>query len=726
MSKKKKATPNASRQRSSRRKKTSSAPVSTSLEKQVLELFRQNPEVEFSAKQLAGLTGFHGQQNVEGYRKILETLAAGGDLAKTAPAKYRYLNQPRLITGRIQVTRSGAGFLLQEGGDIFISPNALGKAFNGDTVSIRIKPQRSRDRRREGEVVEIVTRGRTTFVGIVEESLPGKYFLIPDDDTLRTDFYIPAEALGAAKAGQKVLARFLTWERRLPEVEVVSVLGEAGEHNTEMHAILMQYGFQPKFSATVEAEAAQIPEALPEDEIRNRRDFRGITTFTIDPYDAKDFDDALSFRHLPNGHYEVGIHIADVSWYVRPGTEIDKEAFTRATSVYLVDRTVPMLPEKLSNFLCSLRPKEDKFTYSAVFELDSEARIHSEWIGRTVIHSDYRFNYEEAQEVLDGTLEGPYREELTILDKLAKTLRANRMGKGSIEFESNEVKFVLDETGKPLGVIRKKIQDTNRLIEDFMLLANRKVSEHLFKIKDNPPLPSVYRIHDKPDPDKLASLQDFVLAFGHQADLRTPGDMSARLNELLRKVNGTPEQNVIENIAIRSMAKAIYSTNNIGHFGLGFPFYTHFTSPIRRYPDLMIHRLLTAYGNGEFRGNPVQMEDELRHCSERERTAAEAERASVKYKQVEFIEDKIGQQFTGLISGVIESGFFVMLDENMCEGLVPVHSLKDDYYTFDEKSYALRGRATGNVLRLGDPVTVTIAGTDLRRRTIDMTLVSYR
>lgn len=686
----------------------------------------RNKEQAFSVKQIAASTNLWNKSNNNKLRSILDRLAAEGKIEYLDKGKYRYLTEARmeLVEGKLQVTRSGVGFVIQdESDDIFVSSGALGKAMNGDLVKVKVLRPRKRNGRPEGEVIEVVQRARTQFVGIVEEGLPGTFFLLPDDQRLQNDFFIAKKNLNGAKHGQKVFARLLGWEGRSPEVAVEQILGEAGDHNTEMHAILLQYGFDPNFPAEVEAEAAKIPTTIDPKEIEKRRDFRPVTTFTIDPADAKDFDDALSFQKLENGRYEVGIHIADVSYYVRPDSLIDKEAFQRATSVYLVDRTVPMLPEKLSNEMCSLRPHEDKLTYSAVFEMDETGKVYREWIGRTVIHSDHRFTYEDAQEVIDGTQEGPFQEELRTLGTIAKALQSTRFGKGSIEFDTDEVQFILDEHDHPIGVHRKIRRDSHKLIEDFMLLANRRVATHVAKMFDNPPLPFVYRVHDRPNPEKLASLQQFIKHFGYEVNFAETEHASDRLNSLLQQVQGKPEQNVIETIAIRSMAKAVYTIKNIGHFGLGFPFYTHFTSPIRRYPDLLVHRLLTKYHEKVFRENPVILEEQLKHSSAREKTAAEAERASVKYKQVEFLQDKIGKEFTGIIAGVIESGFFVELDENLCEGFVAARTMDDDYYVYEEANYCLRGKDTDLVLRLGDPVVVAIAETDMKRRSIDMRFV---
>ena len=696
------------------------------LKKAVLTFLSIHKQQAFTSKQIISNTGLWRSMNVNKMRAFLDRLCKEGKVEYLNKGQYRYLNakHAKIITGQIEVTMNGLGFLLQEDtDDILIAPSDIGKSFSGDTVKVKILSRRRKNGRVEGKVLEVVHRARTEFVGTIEEALPGRFFFTADDPSIRTDFRIPSKHLKKAKEGEKVLVRLLNWERYTPEAEVISILGKAGTHNTEMHAILLQYGFQPEFPYTIAQEAEKISEKISKKEISKRRDMRNLPTLTIDPVDAKDFDDALSIQKLPNGHYEVGIHIADVSHYVATNSLIDKEAFKRATSVYLVDRTVPMLPEKLSNKLCSLRPNEDKLTFSAVFELDEEAKIHKEWFGRTVIHSDYRFDYAEAQQVIDGKKKHQLKEALDLLQKIALALRSKRMGKGSIQFETEEVRFELDKDGKPLRVVKKERLDAHKLIEDFMLLANRRVATFVHGIFKDPPLAFVYRIHDHPDPEKLANLGKLAAHFGHKLNFEQRGNTSGQLNQLLKKVIGKPEQNVIESVAIRSMAKAVYSSKNIGHFGLGFPFYSHFTSPIRRYPDLMVHRLLDQYLRKEYKVNPTVLEESCKHCSKMERTAAEAERASIKYKQVEFLESKIGQTFSGIISGVIEAGFFVELAENLCEGFVPVRTMDDDYYSYHAEGYCLIGKASGEVLRLGDPVLVEVADTNLQKRQIEFAFI---
>jgi len=732
----KKTTSNQNKNAQKRRRKTKKGSTPKHLQRQqkdkenkriILGFLSSHKNDAFTCKEIAAQTGLWHNMSNNKLRAFLDRLTQEGKVEYLDKGKYRYLPAARAqtLTGQVEVTRSGMGFLLmEEGDDIIIPPNALGKALNGDTVKVRILRKRKKEGRKEGKVLEVVKRARTEFVGTIEEGLPGRFFFTPDDNQIKTDFRISKSKVNGAKDGDKVLVRLLKWEGRIPEAEVVEVLGKSGTHQAEMHAILLKYGFQPAFPEAVEREAASISEEISKKEIAKRRDMRQVPTFTIDPEDAKDFDDALSLRPLENGHYEVGIHIADVSYYVKKGSLIDQEGYKRATSVYLVDRTVPMLPEKLSNRLCSLRPNEDKLTFSAIFELDLQGKIYKQWFGRTLIHSDYRFHYAEAQQVIDGKLKHPMKQQLLLLNQMAKNLRSHRMGTGSIEFETDEVRFELDENDKPVRVIKKERLDAHKLIEDFMLLANRRVAEFVATMfdKDMPP-PFVYRIHDKPDPEKLAKLSVFAAHFGYKLKLDDVDYTAEQLNRLLLDVQGKPEQNVIESIAIRSMAKAIYSIHNIGHFGLGFRYYTHFTSPIRRYPDLMVHRLVEQYLHKSFKANPVLLEEACQHCSRMERTATEAERASIKYKQVEFLQDKIGQQFEGIISGVIENGFFVELADNLCEGYVPVHSLNDDYYTFEAENYCLRGKDTGNILQLGDKVLVEVAETNLQKRQIEFILI---
>jgi len=728
MAKKKKKVSNIVQHKKSRRKSDSKNSLKARdkvFQKEILAFMKANRNQTFTSKQVGAATGLYSELNVNKVRSLMDRLTETGKLEYLDKGKYRYLKQEQLVAGRLEVTRSGVGFIIvEEGEDIFISPRHLGKALNGDIVKGKLLKKRKNNGKPEGEIVEVIQRSRIEFVGVIEEGMPGTFFFLPDDPRISVDFYIPENLLKGAKDGQKVLIRMVNWERRSPEGEVLQILGEVGEHHTEMHAILHQYGFNPALPPEVVAEAENLPDEITISEINKRRDMREVLTFTIDPDDAKDFDDALSFRILKNGRYEIGVHIADVSHYVKPDTLIDKEAFRRATSVYLVDRTVPMLPEKLSNGVCSLRPQETKLTYSVVFEMDDEANIHDQWIGKTVIYSDRRFAYEEAQAIITGEVrDETYEEALNTLNHLAHKLREKRMKTGSIEFETDEVKFVLDDHDRPIAVKRKERFDAHKLIEDFMLLANRKVAYYIHSLFKNPPLPSVYRIHDRPDQEKLNHLEEFIRHFGYDLKLAQVQDTSRSLNNLLDNVQGKPEQNVIESLAIRSMAKAIYSTKNIGHFGLGFEFYTHFTSPIRRYPDLMVHRILHRYQNQQYMENQVVLEEQCRHCSEQERSAAEAERASIKYKQVEFLQDKVGKNFSGIISGVIESGIFVELDENLCEGFVHIRTLEDDYYMYEADDYSLVGYETQRVLRLGDQVEVEISGTDLVKRNIDMMLI---
>lgn len=693
-------------------------------QKIILNFMGISPKEAYNVKEIAEATELYRIISNQKIKSLLTDLMEAGKVTMEGKSRFKLGGTFETFMGRIEVYRGGMGYVIIENGDdIFIPQRNLGTVLNGDIVKARTVNLRNREGKRIGEIVEIVQRARTEFVGTLKSESRGPFYVVPDDATISFDFFIRKDALNGATIGDKVFFEVTEWDNRTPECKIIEVLGKPGEHEVEMHAILLNYGFNPKFPEDVQRFAETIPEQITPDEIAKRRDFRQITTFTIDPIDAKDFDDAISFQTLENGNYEIGVHIADVSHYLKVGTVLDMEAFKRATSVYLVDRTVPMLPERLSNFLCSLRPHEEKLTYSAVFELDNKGTIHNEWFGRTIIFSDHRFSYEAAQEVIEGKTEGPFREELLKLNEIALALREARFSKGSIDFDTDEVRFELDENDKPIRLYVKERKDAHKLIEDFMLLANRRVATFVGKMFDNPPLTFVYRIHDRPDKEKLGTLQEFIKHFGYDENLSDMQDPAEAMGNLMRKIAGKPEQNIIEKIAIRSMAKAVYSTNNIGHFGLGFEYYSHFTSPIRRYPDVMVHRLLTQYLDKEYTTHREKLEVECKHCSKMEKTAAEAERASIKYKQVEFMAEQIGKEFKGVISGVKEAGFYVEMPDTLCEGMVPMYTISDDFYHYDEKKLTLTGKHSGRVFRMGDEVTVKVVKTDLAKRQIDLEVV---
>ncbi|WP_298106630.1 ribonuclease R [uncultured Bacteroides sp.] len=658
---------------------------------------------------------------------ILSEMKEDDYITETEKHRYRLNTHGIEMTGVFQRKSNGKNsFLPDDGGEpIFIAERNSSHAMNNDRVRIAFYAKR-RGKGAEGEVIEILQRANDTIVGTLEVN-KGYAFLLTENRTLANDVFIPKDKLKGGKSGDKAVVKIVEWPERAknPIGQVIDILGKAGENTAEMHAILAEYGLPYVYPASVEKAADRIPAEIPAEEIARREDFRDVTTFTIDPKDAKDFDDALSIRQLKNGLWEVGVHIADVTHYVPEGGIIDKEAEKRATSVYLVDRTIPMLPERLCNFICSLRPDEEKLAYSVIFNLNENAEVVDSRVVHTVIKSNRRFTYEEAQQVIE-TGQGDYKDEILQLNKLAKLLREKRFVAGAINFDRYEVKFEIDEKGKPVSVYFKISKDANKLIEEFMLLANRTVAERIGIVpKGKKPKVFPYRIHDLPDPDKLDNLAQFIARFGYK--LRTTGskaDVSKSINHLLDDIQGKKEENLIETVSIRAMQKARYSTHNIGHYGLAFEYYTHFTSPIRRYPDMIVHRLLTKYLDQHGRTVSEKKYEALcGHCSEMEQVAANAERSSIKYKQVEFMTERLGQVYDGVISGVTEWGLYVELNENKCEGMVPIRDLDDDYYEFDEKNYCLRGRRTNRTYSLGDAITIRVARANLEKKQLDFALV---
>ncbi len=700
----------------------------------IIKILSQSPNKAFNYKQIGAKLELDDTKSRNQIIKDLKILAASKKIIETEPGKYLVKAESQdYYEGTIDMTsRKTAYFICPDfSEDVFIPTNNLNRALDKDKVKVYVYNRR-KGKRPEGEVIEVIERNKTEFVGVID--IQANFaFVSTANPKMYTDIFIPKDKIGEAENGDVVLVTIEDWPKRAdsPFGSVIRVLGKPGEHNTEIHAILAEYGLPSDFPVEVEVYAQKIDTSIQESEIAKRRDMRDTLTFTIDPKDAKDFDDALSFKKLENGNYEIGIHIADVSYYLEEGTILDDEAYQRATSVYLVDRVVPMLPEVLSNFACSLRPNEEKYTFSAIFEVSEEAKVINQWFGRTVIYSDQRFAYEEAQYIIetkdstipvDISITGEsytVSDEITNatlkLDELAKILRKKRMANGAISFDKVEVKFNLDAEGEPEGVYFKVSKDANHLIEEFMLLANRKVAEYIGKQKKT----FVYRIHDEPNEDKLIAMQTVIAKFGYKIDFRNKGDISKSLNALMEEVNGKKEQNLIDTLAIRSMSKAKYSTENIGHYGLAFDYYSHFTSPIRRYPDVMVHRLLQYYLDNGASVDEEVYETKCLHCSNMESLATNAERDSIKYMQVKYMQDHQDEEFLGVISGVTEWGIYVEIVSNKCEGMVRIREIKDDYYTFDEKQYALVGATSNSVLQLGDEIYVKVKNADLVKKQLD-------
>ena len=727
----------------------------SNLTETILNILRKERNKTFNYKQIAAKLGVNDASSRNQIIKKLAQLKAKQEIEEVERGKFKAIVNTEYHTGIFDASSRGSGYVICDAfeEDIFIASNNVNKALDGDEVELYVFKRRKRGKL-EGEITQIIKRAKTQYVGVIQIHEKNNFaFVVPDSNKMTTDIFVPINKINKAEDGDKVLVELVDWPEKAdsPNGRVKEVLGKPGEHNTEIHAILAEYGLPYEFPKEVEDFANQIDTSIKPEEIKKRRDMRKDLTFTIDPKDAKDFDDALSFKVLENGLFEIGIHIADVSHYLEEGTILDDEAYERATSVYLVDRVVPMLPEILSNGACSLRPHEEKYTFSAVFKLNDKAEIKDQWFGRTVTYSDARFAYEEAQAVIenntdfvisnnteissikteipeDVSLTGKtyntqpeIAEAILVLDRLAKKMRSKRMRSGAISFDKVEVRFTLDEQANPTGVHFKTSKDANKLIEEFMLLANRKVSEFVSKMK--PSKTFVYRVHDEPDESKLAALQGVVARFGHKLNFKSRDSISSSLNKLLEDVQGQKEQNLVDTLAIRTMAKAEYTTHNIGHYGLAFDYYSHFTSPIRRYPDVMAHRLLQRYLDGEKSANEEIYEEKCMHSSNMENLATKAERDSIKYMQIKFMQDHKDEEFLGVISGVTDWGIYVEIIANKCEGMVRIRDIKDDYYEFDQDQFALVGRDTKNMYQLGDEVVVKVKQADLVKRHLDFDLI---
>lgn len=722
-----------------RKKKKKSNKGISNLTNTILSILKKDRNQSFNYKQIAAKLGVNDASSRNQIIKKLHQLLANKEIEEVERGKFKAVINTEYHSGTLDLSSKGTGYIICEDfdEDVFIASNNINKALDGDEVEFYVYKRRKKGKF-EGEITNIIKRAKSDYVGTIQ--IHKNYaFVVTDSTKMYKDIFVPINKINKAEDGDKVLVLLEDWPDNAdsPYGKVLKVLGKPGEHNTEIHSILAEYGLPYEFPHEVEEFANKLDTSITKDEIAKRRDMRDILTFTIDPKDAKDFDDALSFEVLNNGLYEIGIHIADVSHYLQEGTILDDEAYERATSVYLVDRVVPMLPEVLSNSACSLRPHEEKYTFSAVFQINDKAEVKNQWFGRTVTYSDARFAYEEAQAIIesktnsipeDVSLTGKaYKTDQKIadavlkMDDLAKIMRRKRMKEGAISFDKVEVKFDLDEKANPVGVYFKTSKDANKLIEEFMLLANRKVAE--FIGKQSPKKTFVYRVHDEPDSSKLAALQGIVSKFGYKLNFKDRNSISSSLNGLLRDVQGKKEQNLVDTLAIRSMSKAEYTTHNIGHYGLAFDYYSHFTSPIRRYPDVMAHRLLQHYLDGGKSANEDVYEDKCAHSSNMENLSTKAERDSIKYMQIRFMEDHKDEEFVGVISGVTDWGIYVEIISNKCEGMVSVRDMNDDHYQFDESQYAMIGKKTGMTYQLGDEVVVKVKNTDLVKKHLDFNLI---
>lgn len=690
----------------------------------IIQYLKKHDPDPVRAKKIASDFGIEDRKAYQQFQSVLAEMESKNVVGKASGGKYTLRSTKSITEGTLHVNAKGFGFVDVEGmdDDLFVREVHMGTALDGDIVRVVLGAPARGDRRREAKVEEVIQRNRSKVVGTFTHK--GDYaFVVPDDQRVTQDIYVPSSGFNGARDGQKVVASIDKFESRQasPEGRILQIIGDSEDPEVRVLSVALSLDVRADFPDEVEAEASKIPDEIPERVISERLDLRDKFVFTIDPEDAKDFDDALHFEEKDNGHYEVGVHIADVSHYVRPGTTLDKEGYQRGTSVYLVDRTIPMLPEKLSNVVCSLRPREDKLAYSCIMEINSHGEVVDYEIAETVIHSDHRFTYEEAQQFIDGGYPShPAASRVVKANRLAKTLTKKRMRTGSVDFDLPEVRVVLDDQGHPVDIVKKERKPANRLIEEFMLLANKTVARHIGDHKNAKPF--VYRIHEKPDSERIQQLVEYVRAFGYDVDLQNGNIESSVLNRLLSKVKGRPESTVIESAALRSMAKARYSTQNVGHYGLGFSFYSHFTSPIRRYPDLMVHRLLKKYGEGAKKSNIDALESKCEHCSKRERVAVEAERESVKLKQVEYVRQHLGESFDGVVTGVTNFGIFVEITDLLVEGLVHISDLDDDYYEYDEDNYSLIGSNTGKTYKPGTSVRVMVAGANVEKRQVDLML----